>query len=75
RCAAGHGIADGDIDIVAGPGLVRPDTRVVPLRDGAAVVELPTNGVPAGVYPVHVAYSGDRVHAPSAAVHQRLRVR
>ncbi|WP_244220381.1 Ig-like domain-containing protein [Micromonospora noduli] len=50
-------------------------TQVVPLRGGAAVVELPTDGLPAGVHPVHVAYSGDRVHAPTAAVHQQLRVR
>lgn len=50
-------------------------TRVVPLRDGAAVVTLPTDGLPSGSYPVHVAYSGDRVHAPTAAVHQQLRVR
>ncbi|RAN92247.1 hypothetical protein GAR05_06238 [Micromonospora saelicesensis] len=50
-------------------------TRVVPLRDGAAVVTLPTDGLPSGSYPVHVAYSGDPVHAPAAAVHQQLRVR
>ncbi|WP_326549910.1 alpha/beta hydrolase-fold protein [Micromonospora sp. NBC_01813] len=50
-------------------------TQVVRLTDGAAVVKLPTTGLSAGVYPVHVAYSGDSVHAPTSAVHQRLRVR
>jgi hypothetical protein len=50
-------------------------TRVVPLTGGAAVVTLPTAGLPAGVYPVRVAYSGDRTYAPDAAVHQHLRVR
>lgn len=50
-------------------------TQVVPLKGGAAVVKLPTTGLPAGVYPVHVAYSGDPNYAPAAAVHQQLRVR
>ncbi|MEW2429324.1 alpha/beta hydrolase-fold protein [Micromonospora sp. NPDC047644] len=50
-------------------------TRVVALRGGAAVVELPTAGLPAGAHPVHVAYSGDPAHAPTAATHQQLRVR
>jgi hypothetical protein len=50
-------------------------TPVVPLTAGAAVVSLPTTGLPAGVYPVHVAFSGDRTYAPDAATHQRLRVR
>ncbi|WP_158566365.1 alpha/beta hydrolase-fold protein [Micromonospora craterilacus] len=50
-------------------------TQVVPLTGGAAVVTLPTTGLSAGVYPVHVAYSGDLTYAPDAAVHQQLRVR
>ncbi|MBF9131231.1 Ig-like domain repeat protein [Plantactinospora sp. S1510] len=50
-------------------------TRVVPLTGGAAVIGLPTTGLSAGVYPVHVAYSGDPTYAPAAAVHQQLRVR
>jgi hypothetical protein len=50
-------------------------TQVVPLTCGAAVITLPTNGLSAGVYTVHVAYSGDPTYAPDAAVHQRLRVR
>jgi enterochelin esterase-like enzyme len=50
-------------------------TRVVPLTGGATVVRLPTTGLPAGVYPVHVAYSGDPTYAPDAAVQQWLRVR
>ncbi|MET7752098.1 Ig-like domain repeat protein [Micromonospora sp. NPDC005367] len=50
-------------------------TRVVPLTGGAAVVALPTAGLSAGVYPVHVAYSGDPTYAPDSAVHQQLRVR
>lgn len=50
-------------------------TQVVPLNRGAAVIKLPTTGLSAGVYPVHVAYSGDPTYAPDAAVHQRLRVR
>lgn len=50
-------------------------TQVVPLTCGAAVVTLPTTGLSAGVYPVHVAYCGDPTYAPDAAVHQRLRVR
>lgn len=50
-------------------------TQVVPVTRGAAVVKLPTTGLSAGVYPVHVAYSGDRTYAPDAAVHQHLRVR
>ncbi|MFC3504036.1 alpha/beta hydrolase-fold protein [Micromonospora krabiensis] len=50
-------------------------TRVVPLTRGAAVVDLPTSGLAAGTYPVHVAYSGDPTYAPTAALHQRLRVR
>ncbi|MEV4620729.1 alpha/beta hydrolase-fold protein [Asanoa sp. NPDC049573] len=50
-------------------------TRVVPLAEGSAVVDLPTTGLSAGLYPVHIAYSGDPTYAPAAAVHQRLRVR
>ncbi|WP_167517392.1 alpha/beta hydrolase-fold protein [Micromonospora orduensis] len=50
-------------------------TRVVPLTGGAAVVELPTTGLSAGTYPVHVAYSGDPTYAPAASVVQRVRVR
>ncbi|MEV0157897.1 alpha/beta hydrolase-fold protein [Micromonospora sp. NPDC050686] len=50
-------------------------TQVVALTDGAAVIELPTAGLSAGNYPVHVAYSGDPTYAPDAAVHQQLRVR
>ncbi|MBY8871677.1 Ig-like domain repeat protein [Micromonospora sp. PLK6-60] len=50
-------------------------TQVVALTDGAAVVELPTAGLKAGGYPVHVAYSGDSTYAPDAAEHQQLRVR
>ncbi|MFJ6151387.1 alpha/beta hydrolase-fold protein [Micromonospora profundi] len=50
-------------------------TQVVSLTDGAAVVNLPTSGLSAGGYPVHVAYSGDTTYAPTAAVHQQLRVR
>ncbi|GAA4471718.1 hypothetical protein GCM10023170_090460 [Phytohabitans houttuyneae] len=50
-------------------------TRVVALTGGTAVVTLPTAGLSAGVYPVHVAYSGDRTYAPDAAVHQQMRVR
>ncbi|WP_165521752.1 alpha/beta hydrolase-fold protein [Micromonospora zingiberis] len=50
-------------------------TQVVPLTDGAAVVTLPTTGLPAGGYPVHVAYSGDSTYTPDTAVHQHLRVR
>ncbi|MFD6566886.1 alpha/beta hydrolase-fold protein [Micromonospora profundi] len=50
-------------------------TQVVPLTDGGAVVSLPTAGLSAGGYPVHVAYSGDSTYAPTAAVHQQLRVR
>jgi enterochelin esterase-like enzyme len=50
-------------------------TQVVPLTRGAAVITLPTNGLSAGVYPVHVAYSGNPTYAPDAAVHQQLRVR
>jgi enterochelin esterase-like enzyme len=50
-------------------------TQVVPLICGAAVVTLPTNGLSAGVYQVHVAYSGDPTYAPDAAVHQRLQIR
>ncbi|MEU5910483.1 alpha/beta hydrolase-fold protein [Micromonospora sp. NPDC047527] len=50
-------------------------TRVVALTDGVAVIELPTAGLSAGGYPVHVAYSGDPTYAPAAAVHQQLRVR
>ncbi|MFF5180597.1 alpha/beta hydrolase-fold protein [Micromonospora sp. NPDC000316] len=50
-------------------------TQVVPLTDGGAVVSLPTAGLSAGGYPVYVAYSGDSTYAPTAAVHQQLRVR
>ncbi|MFD0974945.1 Ig-like domain repeat protein [Plantactinospora endophytica] len=50
-------------------------TQVVALTGGSAVVTLPTTGLSAGVYPVHVGYSGDRNYAPSAAVHQHLTVR
>lgn len=50
-------------------------TQVAPLTCGTAVVALPTTGLSRGVYPVHVAYSGDPTYAPDAAVHQRLRVR
>ena len=50
-------------------------TQVVPLTDGAAVVSLPTAGLSAGVYTVHVAYSGDPTYAPYAANHQDLTVR
>lgn len=50
-------------------------TQVVPLTDGAAVVTLPTGGLSAGVYTVHVAYSGDTTYAPYAANHQELQVR
>ncbi|RKN52174.1 hypothetical protein D7193_26865 [Micromonospora costi] len=50
-------------------------TQVVSLTDGAAVVTLPTAGLSAGVYPVHVAYSGDPTYAPGAAAPQHLRVR
>lgn len=50
-------------------------TQVVQLTDGAAVVKLPTTGLAAGGYPVHVAYSGDPTYAPAAGVHQQLRVR
>jgi enterochelin esterase-like enzyme len=49
-------------------------TRVVPLTGGSAVVDLPTAGRSAGVYPVHIAYSGDPNFAPAAAFHERLRV-
>ncbi|MDG4790438.1 Ig-like domain repeat protein [Micromonospora sp. WMMD1102] len=50
-------------------------TRLVPLTGGAAVVKLPTTGLPVGSYPVHVAYSGDPTYAPGRAVLQQLRVR
>ncbi|PMR62069.1 hypothetical protein C1A38_06160 [Verrucosispora sp. ts21] len=50
-------------------------TQLVALTNGSAVVDLPTSGLPAGGYPVHVAYSGDPTYAPTAAVHQQLRVR
>jgi hypothetical protein len=50
-------------------------TQVVPLVDGAAVVTLPTTGLSAGVYVVHVAYSGDATYAPYAANFQDLEVR
>lgn len=50
-------------------------TQVVPLTGGAAVVMLPTGGLSAGVYRVHVAYSGDATYAPYAADYQELRVR
>ncbi|MEV2242520.1 Ig-like domain repeat protein [Micromonospora sp. NPDC049891] len=50
-------------------------TQVVALDGGKAVVKLPTTGLSAGVYPVHVAYSGDRNYAPADGVHQQLRVR
>jgi hypothetical protein len=50
-------------------------TRVVALRAGAAVVELPTAGLAPGGYTVHIAYSGDPVYAPDTAVEQRLHVR
>jgi hypothetical protein len=50
-------------------------TQVVPLTDGAAVVMLPTAGLTAGEYTVHVAYSGDPTYAPYAANHQELQVR
>ncbi|GAA3732957.1 hypothetical protein GCM10022225_13830 [Plantactinospora mayteni] len=50
-------------------------TQVVPLVGGAAVLTLPTTGLATGVYPVHVAYSGDSTYAPDAAVQQKLRVR
>lgn len=50
-------------------------TQVVSLIGGAAVIKLPTTGLSAGVYPVHVAYSGDPTYAPAAADHQQLRVR
>ncbi|AEB42579.1 alpha/beta hydrolase-fold protein [Micromonospora maris] len=50
-------------------------TQLVALTDGSAVVELPTSGLSAGGYPVHVAYSGDPTYTPTAAVHQQLRVR
>ncbi|WP_341718104.1 alpha/beta hydrolase-fold protein [Micromonospora sp. FIMYZ51] len=50
-------------------------TQVVALTNGKAVVKLPTTGLSAGNYRVHVAYSGDPTYAPAAAVHQQLRVR
>ncbi|MFI7079760.1 Ig-like domain repeat protein [Micromonospora sp. NPDC049903] len=50
-------------------------THVVTLNKGKAVVKLPTTGLSAGSYEVHVAYSGDRTYAPTAEVHQKLRVR
>ncbi|MDG4834283.1 alpha/beta hydrolase-fold protein [Solwaraspora sp. WMMD1047] len=50
-------------------------TQVVALTGGPVVVKLPTTGLSAGVYPVHVAYSGDPTYAPTEGVHQRLRVR
>lgn len=50
-------------------------TQVVPLTSGAAVVALPTAGLSAGVFTVHVAYSGDPTYAPYAANHQELQVR
>lgn len=50
-------------------------TQVVSLTDGTAVVTLPAAGLATGVYPVHIAYSGDPTYAPDAAVHQHLRVR
>lgn len=50
-------------------------TQVASLTGGAAVITLPTTGLSAGLYPVHVAYSGDPTYAPDAAVHQQLRVR
>jgi hypothetical protein len=50
-------------------------TQVVALAGGAAVIELPTSSLSAGVYPVDIAYSGDSTYAPSARVHQHLRVR
>ncbi|MFY1704902.1 alpha/beta hydrolase-fold protein [Micromonospora sp. WMMA1923] len=50
-------------------------TQAVALAGGRAVVTLPTAGLSAGTYPVHVAYSGDPTYAPAAALHQRLRVR
>ncbi|GIJ10503.1 alpha/beta hydrolase-fold protein [Micromonospora andamanensis] len=60
----------GEITVTFGGG-----THVVPLAGGKAMVKLPTTGLSAGVYPVHVAYSGDRNYAPAAGVHQQLRVR
>lgn len=60
----------GEITVTFGGG-----THVVPLDGGKAMVKLPTTGLSAGVYPVHVAYSGDRNYAPAAGVHQQLRVR
>jgi hypothetical protein len=50
-------------------------TQVVPLTGGAAVVKLPTASLSAGVYTVHVAYSGDTTYAPYAANFQELEVR
>jgi hypothetical protein len=50
-------------------------TQVVPLSGGAAVITLPTAGLAAGVYTVHVAYSGDATYAPYAASFQDLEVR
>lgn len=50
-------------------------TQIVPLTSGAAVVTLPTASLSAGVYTVHVAYSGDTTYAPYAAGFQDLRVR
>ncbi|MBQ1027559.1 Ig-like domain repeat protein [Micromonospora sp. C95] len=73
RAEAGHKKAPkvtGEITVTFGGA-----TQVVPLAGGKAVVKLPTAELAAGVYPVHVAYSGDRNYAPAAGFHQRLRVR
>jgi len=49
--------------------------QVVPLVDGKAVVTLQTADLQPGVYPVHVAYSGNPTYQPYAANYQRLTVR
>lgn len=49
--------------------------HAVPLTAGAAVVALPSAGLSAGAYPVHVGYSGNPTYAPYAADHQDLTVR
>ncbi|WP_432933024.1 Ig-like domain-containing protein [Microbispora sp. CA-135349] len=49
--------------------------QVVSLADGEAAVTLRTADLQRGVYPVHVAYSGNPTYQPHAADHQKLTVR
>ncbi|MGV9214323.1 immunoglobulin-like domain-containing protein [Micromonospora sp. RB23] len=49
--------------------------QVVPLTDGAAVVELRTADLRPGTYRVHAAYSGNPTYRSYAADYQKLRVR